>query len=58
MMDVAELKKLAVDRYVNIKRIQKSLKAKDVVDEEVELQVQIAEIDLQSFGIDYSKLTI
>ncbi len=57
-MNIEEMKKLAVDRYVNIKRIQKSLKAKNVQDEEVELQIQIAEIDLQSFGIDYSKLNI
>lgn len=51
------MKDAAIEKYVNFKRVQKSLETQNVTDKEVELQVQIAEIKLQSYGIDYSKLT-
>lgn len=52
-MTLEEQKEIAIDRYVDLMRIKACETGEN---RELEYQIKIAKLKLQSFGIDYSEL--
>lgn len=54
-MGIEEQKEVAINRYVDLMRIKACEQGEN---RELEYQIKVARVKLQSFGIDYSELDL